>query len=71
LIGPTWQNVYRHEVPLEDGTTVIADEAYLYESIVDPGAKIVQGFPNIMPNLADAMTEEQISEIIEFIKTLE
>jgi cytochrome c oxidase subunit II len=71
LIGPTWQNVYMHEVPLEDGTTVIADEAYLYESIVDPGAKIVQGFPNIMPNLADAMTEEQITEIIEFIKTLE
>jgi cytochrome c oxidase subunit II len=72
LIGPTWQGVYMHEVALEDGTTVIADEEYLYESIVNPGAKIVQGFPNIMPaNIADDMTEEQIAEVIEFIKTLE
>jgi cytochrome c oxidase subunit II len=72
LIGPTWQGVYMHEVPLEDGTTVIADEAYLYESIVDPGAKIVLGFANIMPaNIAEDMTEEQIAEVIEFIKTLE
>lgn len=72
LIGPTWQGVYMHEVTLEGGTTVIADEEYLHESIVDPGAKIVQGFPNVMPpNLAEGMTEEQIAEIIEFIKTLE
>jgi cytochrome c oxidase subunit II len=72
LIGPTWQGVYMHEVTLEDGTTVIADEEYLYESIVDPEVKIVQGFANIMPpNIADDMTEEQITEVIEFIKTLE
>lgn len=72
LIGPTWQGLYMHEVPLEDGTTVIADEEYLYESIIDPGAKIVRGFPNIMPaNIAEDMTEEQITEVIEFIKTLE
>ena len=72
LIGPTWQGVYMHEVQLEDGTTVIADEEYLYESIVDPGSKIVRGFPNIMPpNIAESMTDEQIAEVIEFIKTLE
>jgi cytochrome c oxidase subunit II len=69
-VGPTWQGVYQHEVPLADGSTVIADEAYLYESITDPGAKIVAGFQNIMPDLTDQLTEEQIQDLIEFIKSL-
>jgi cytochrome c oxidase subunit 2 len=72
LIGPTWQGVYMHEVLLDDGTTVIADEAYLYESIVNPGAQIVSGFANLMPAaIAEDMTDEQIAEVIEFIKSLE
>jgi cytochrome c oxidase subunit 2 len=72
LIGPTWQGVYMHEVLLEDGTTVMADETYLYESIVNPGAQIVSGFANLMPAaIAAEMTDEQITEVIEFIKSLE
>jgi cytochrome c oxidase subunit II len=70
LIGPTWQNLYMHEVPLEDGRVVIADEAYLLESIVNPGAQVVAGFPNIMPDLSDQLSDEQIADIIEFIKSL-
>jgi mono/diheme cytochrome c family protein len=42
--GPTWQGLYGHEVTLEDGSTVTADDAYLHESIVNPTAKIVQNF---------------------------
>ena len=71
LVGPTWQGVYGHEVTLEDGSTAIADDAYLYESIRDPGAKIVQGFANLMPpNIAAEMTDDQIADVIEFIKSL-
>jgi cytochrome c oxidase subunit II len=70
LIGPTWQDLYMHEVPLEDGRVVIADEAYLLESIVNPGAAVVAGFPNIMPDLSDQLSDEQIADIIEFIKSL-
>jgi cytochrome c oxidase subunit II len=70
LIGPTWQNVYMHEVALEDGRVIIADEAYLLESILNPGAKIVAGFPNIMPDLSEQLSDEQIAEIIEYIKSL-
>jgi cytochrome c oxidase subunit II len=69
-IGPTWKDVYGHEVLLDDGSTVFADEEYLYESITQPGEKIVAGFSNIMPNLSEQLTEEQIQEIIEFIKSL-
>lgn len=70
IVGPTWTDLYGHEVPLADGSVAIADEAYLYESITDPGARIVAGFSNIMPDLSDNMTDEQIAEIIEFIKSL-
>jgi cytochrome c oxidase subunit II len=70
IIGPTWLNLYLHDVVLEDGSTVVADEAYLYESITNPSARIVKGFPNIMPNLTEQMTEDQIQEIILYIKSL-
>lgn len=42
--GPTWVGMYGHEVLLLDGTTVIADDDYLRESIMDPNAKIVAGY---------------------------
>jgi cytochrome c oxidase subunit 2 len=70
-VGPTLLNAYGHEVTLEDGTTVIADEAYLYDSIVDPNKQIVQGFAPSMPqNFADQLSDEEISDLIEFIKSL-
>ena len=49
-VGPTWQGIYGSEETLADGTTVTVDDAYIRESILDPNAKIVKGFPpNIMP----------------------
>jgi cytochrome c oxidase subunit 2 len=67
--GPTWLGVYDHEVELADGTTVTADEAYLYESIAEPGAKTVKGFPaGAMPKFG--LTDLQIKDLIEYIKTL-
>ena len=69
LTGPTWFDLFGSEVPLADGTTTTADEAYLAESIKDPNAKVVEGFPaNVMP--AFSLTDEEISNIIAYIKTL-
>ena len=67
-IGPTWFNLFEHDVELEDGSTVVADEAYLTESIRDPKAKIVLGFPPTMPVFP--LTDEEISDIVAYIKTL-
>lgn len=71
-VGPTWQGVFGHDVLLTDGSSVVADDDYLYESIVDPNAKIVQGYlANIMPqNYGEVMSDFQILDIIEFIKSL-
>jgi cytochrome c oxidase subunit 2 len=68
-IGPTWRGLFGDEVPLADGTTVIADETYIAESIHDPQAKIVEGFETqLMPTYG--FTEEQIADIVAYIKTL-
>jgi cytochrome c oxidase subunit 2 len=69
VIGPTWDGLFGHEVKLTDGSTVTADEAYIAESIKAPQAKIVAGYESvIMPTYG--FTDEQIADIIAFIKTL-
>ena len=48
---PILKGLYNKPVQLNDGRTVIADDAYLRESILQPNAKIVNGFDaNVMPN---------------------
>ena len=68
--GPTLIGVYGSRVTLEDGRTVIADENYIRESIMSPGAKIVSGFKNIMPVFQGLVTEEQMNELVAYIKSL-
>lgn len=68
-IGPTWFQLAGSEVPLSGGGTVIADDAFLAESILQPQATIVAGFEGQqMP--AYSFTDEQIADIIAYIKTL-
>jgi len=70
-IGPTWFGLAGEEVELESGETVIADDAYLIESITDPKAKVVKGFAPVMPETYKSIfTEEQITDIVAYIKTL-
>lgn len=68
LVGPSFQGLFGSEVPLEDGSTVTADEDYLRESIVEPGAKVVEGFPNVMQPYSH-LSESEIQSLVEFIKT--
>lgn len=70
--GPTWYKLFGSTVTLAGGTKVKADETYLHTSIVDPNKQIVQGFdPNVMPaTFAKALTEDQITDLIAYIKTL-
>jgi len=72
IVGPTWKGLYNSDVPLADGKTVKADEAYLKASILNTNAKIVKGFqPNIMPqNFREKLSDDQINDIIEHIKSL-
>ncbi|HEX8990788.1 MAG TPA: cytochrome c oxidase subunit II [Anaerolineales bacterium] len=69
MTGPTWRGLFMSKVPLADGRTVLADEAYLTESVKDPNAKIVATFPaNVMPQFN--LTDQQIAAIVSYIETL-
>lgn len=75
IVGPTWQGLFGHqvEVILPDGTetTVVADEEYLRESILNANAKITKGFQaNLMPNYEGQLSDEQIQALIAYIKSL-
>ena len=55
---------------LDDGRTVTADENYLRESILNPGAKIVAGFKPIMPSFQGQVSEESLMALVAYIKSL-
>jgi cytochrome c oxidase subunit 2 len=67
--GPTWQNLYGGEVALEGGETVVADDAYIIESIREPAAKVHQGFGPIMPPFP-ILTDDEINALIAYMKTI-
>jgi cytochrome c oxidase subunit 2 len=68
--GPSLANVFGHEVALQDGSKVLADEAYIRESIVNPQAKIVAGFQPAMPTFQGLVTEEQLLQLIAYVRSL-
>jgi cytochrome c oxidase subunit 2 len=68
--GPSLQNLLGSEVKMTDGSTVTADETYIRESIVNPGAKLVDGYGRIMPTFRGLVNEEGMLQILEYIKTL-
>jgi mono/diheme cytochrome c family protein len=69
LVGPSFVGLYGKERTFEDGTSTVADEEYLYESITQPDAKIVEGFQNAMASY-DYLSDGELQSLIEYIKTL-
>jgi cytochrome c oxidase subunit 2 len=68
--GPSLAGIFGKPVLLEDGRTVIADENYIRESILSPSAKIVKGFKPIMPVFQGLVSEEQLTELVAYVKSL-
>ncbi len=69
-LGPTWAGLYRSMVPLADGTEVVADEAYITESIMDPAVKMHRGYPPLMPSYLGKLPAGDVAAIVELIKSL-
>ncbi len=67
---PSLLNVYGHPVQLEGGGTVMADENYIRESIVNPRAKVVQGYEPVMPAFQGQVSEEGLLQLIAYVKSL-
>ncbi len=68
---PNLRNLFGHKVQLDDGRTIIADEAYIRESIINPNAKITYAFKrDVMPTFEGQISEEAILQLIVYIKSL-
>ncbi|RJP82571.1 MAG: cytochrome c oxidase subunit II [Candidatus Zixiibacteriota bacterium] len=68
--GPSMLGVFGSRVQLTDGTSVIADENYVRESILEPQAKIVAGYQPIMPTYQTILRDEEVNALIAYLKTL-
>lgn len=69
-IGTTWVDLYMRPTELVDGRTVIADEGYLTESMMDPYIKVVKGYAQVMPSYRGKLTAPEAAALVEFIKSL-
>ena len=69
--GPVLEGLFGNTVRLQSGETVTVDEAYVRESILQPAAKVASGFQPIMPTFQGLVTEEQLLELIEYVKSLQ
>jgi cytochrome c oxidase subunit 2 len=68
--GPMLQDLFGKTQTLQSGETIVVDEAYLRESILTPAARITANFQPIMPAFQGLVTEEQLLELIEYLKAL-
>jgi cytochrome c oxidase subunit 2 len=66
--GPTWKGLFGHNVALSDGSEVMADENYIKNSILEPQAQLVKGFPPAMPTFKGKLSDKKIEGLIAFIK---
>jgi cytochrome c oxidase subunit II len=68
--GPSLKDIFGKPVELQDGSTVVVNEAYLRESILTSQAKIVKGFQPLMPTFQGLISEEGLVALIEHVKSL-
>jgi cytochrome c oxidase subunit 2 len=69
--GPVLTGLFDRTVTLANGDTVVADEVYVRESILNPAARVVAGYQPLMPTYQGLVSEEQIIALIAYIKSLQ
>ena len=67
-VGPTWKGLFGKTETMNDNTTVVVDEAYLKEAIINPNATVVVGFSPLMPPYA--LNDEELDALIAYTKAI-
>jgi len=70
LVGPSFKGKYGSQEQLADGTSVTVDDNYIRKSLLEPNAQVVSGFTPQMPSFAGQLNDEQITALVEFIKSV-
>jgi cytochrome c oxidase subunit II len=68
--GPSLAGVFGKTVTLQGGDTIRVDEGYIRESILNPQAKIVEGYQPVMPTYQGLLSEEDVMRLIAYVKSL-
>ncbi len=69
-VGPTWKGLYGAERTLTDGRRVVADEAYLTRSMMEPNVDLVSGYPTVMPTYQGSLSASEAGALVELIRSL-
>lgn len=69
-VGPTFKGIFGDTHEMTDGTTAQVDENYIRESVLEPQAKIRKGYPPSMPSFQGTLTDDDITGIVEYLKSL-
>ena len=67
-VGPTWIGLAGSDRELQDGSIVVADDAYLVRAIAEPGADLLADYQLQMPQ--NRLTDDDIADVIAYIKDL-
>lgn len=70
-VGPSFKGIFGRTEQLKDGSTIIVDEEYIRESILNPQAKLVQGYDPVMPAFQGLLRDREIEALIAYLKSLE
>jgi cytochrome c oxidase subunit 2 len=68
--APPLEGLFGKPVPLNNGEVVLADESYIRDSILLPGRQITGGYTNDMPSFAGRLGEDELLELVAYIKSL-
>lgn len=70
IVGPSFKGIYGAQHKFADGSTAVVDDAYIKQSILQPTAKVVEGYAPVMPPFQGQLDDAQIADITAFIKSL-
>ena len=68
--GPSWKGIFGKTHQLADGKSVVVDENYIRESVLEPQSKVVAGFEPIMPTYKGMLRDREVLGVVEYIKQL-
>ena len=68
--GPNLAGLYGKKVQMEDGSTQLANEAFLRDTILNPSSHVPAGYKPIMPTYQGQISEEGLIDLVEYLKSL-
>jgi cytochrome c oxidase subunit 2 len=69
-VGPSFKGIYNRQGKLADGKEYTADATYIKQAILNPTSQVVEGYPPAMPSFEGKFSDEQLNDLIEWMKTL-